>query len=157
MRTWVDASSLIALDRAGEILLLHDLVSHVSITDEVAREVFTGRESGALREARGSWIDVVPRRGNLREWTQRGLGPGEASLLATPKGDRIVLDDSAARAMAHAEGRDVVGFLGLLLAGVRAGKIAGSRASSVLSQLLQTGFYVAPPLYDRILKEVGGP
>lgn len=156
MRTWVDASSLIALDKVGEVLLLRDLLSRVSITREVHDEVVTGRESVALRDALGVWIEVVPLRRDLRPWTRRGLGPGEASLLGTPKGDRLVLDDAAARAMAHAEGRDTVGLLGLLLAGVRDQKLSGSRARQVLRQLVQSGFHVASPLYEKMVREMGG-
>ncbi len=155
MRAWVDASSLIALDKIGELPLLRDLLSRVSITREVHDEVVTGRESGVLREALGVWIEVVPGRRDLRAWTRRGLGPGEASLLATPQGDRLVLDDAAARAMAHAEGRDVVGLLGLLLAGVQAEKLSGSRALEVLRRLVQSGFHVATPLYDQVAGDLG--
>ncbi len=85
MRTWVDASTLIALDRAAEVLILRALVPRVSITEEVRSEVFTGRESESLRNALGAWIEVVSDQRDLRPWIRRGLGSGEASLLATPK------------------------------------------------------------------------
>jgi len=155
MRTWVDASTLIALDRAAEVLILRALVPRVSITEEVRSEVFTGRESEALRNALGAWIEVVSDKRDLRPWIRRGLGSGEASLLATPMADRLVLDDAAARAMAHAEGRDAVGLLGLLLAGVRTGKLRRSRALQILRQVVQHGFYVASPLFDKIAQELG--
>src|SRR6266540_2536616 len=92
MRVWVDASTLIALDTIGELAFLRDLMGRVAITAAIAEEVFSGRESQALQEARGSWIEVVPVRGDLSRWTDLGLGRGEASLFETPKGDRLVLE-----------------------------------------------------------------
>ena len=53
MRTWVDASAIIALDAVGEVDMLRDLLERVAITTQVAEEVFAGRESLALRNARG--------------------------------------------------------------------------------------------------------
>src|SRR2546429_2352496 len=88
MRIWVDASTLIALESIGELLVLRDLLGRIAITPPIADEVFTGHESGHLREARGSWIEVVPVRGDRKRWTALGLGIGEASLFSTPKGDR---------------------------------------------------------------------
>jgi len=60
MRTWVDASTVIALDAIGEVALLQDLLGRITLTSEVAAEVFQGRESEALNQARGTWIQVVP-------------------------------------------------------------------------------------------------
>ncbi len=53
MRVWVDASTLIALDTIGELAFLRDLMGRVAITAAIAEEVFSGRESQALQEARG--------------------------------------------------------------------------------------------------------
>src|SRR5687767_5139972 len=97
MRTWVDASTLIALDALGEIDLLRDLVGRVAITKEVSREDFRGRESVALRDGRGRWIEIVEVRGDRGRWERLGLGTGEASLFVAPKGDRLVLDEISAR------------------------------------------------------------
>src|SRR3989304_5569299 len=57
MRTWVDASTLIAIDLAGEVEVLRTLLGRVSVTKEVAAEGLTGRESRGLREAAGPWIE----------------------------------------------------------------------------------------------------
>src|SRR3989337_3794370 len=88
MRTWVDASTLIAIDLAGEVEVLRTLLGRVSVTKEVAAEVFTGRESRVLREAAGTWIEVAEVRGDRRRWTTLGLGLGAASLFLTPARDR---------------------------------------------------------------------
>src|SRR5438105_4855980 len=131
MRVWVDASTLIALESIGEILVLRDLLGRIAITPPIADEVFTGRESQPLREARGAWIEVFPVRGDRKRWTALGLGVGEASLFETTKGDRLVRDEIAARTVAEAEGRNYTGLLGLLLAGVDSGAITAFRAEEV--------------------------
>src|SRR2546426_9563608 len=109
MRTWVDASTLIALDLAGELEVLRTLLGRVSVTKEVAEEVAKGRESRALRSALGSWIEVVEVPGDRRRWMDLGLGRGEASLLLTPVGDRLVPHEVPAPPAAQAEGRGKVG------------------------------------------------
>lgn len=152
MATWVDASTLIALDLAGEVALLRDILGRVRITREVASEVFTGRESLNLREARATWIAIVPVRGDLRRWQRLGLGKGEASLFLTPGDDRLVLDDAPARTVAEAEGRDYVGLLGLLLSAVDAGRISRGRAKAVVQSIVRHGFYVSAALYDEVLR-----
>ncbi len=118
MRTWVDASTVIALDTIGEVVLLRDLLGRVRLTPEVAAEVFQGRESEALTQARGTWIEIVPVSGNRSRWESLGLGRGEASLFLTPGTDRLILDEVPARVVAESEGRLYVGLLGLLLSGV---------------------------------------
>lgn len=156
MRTWVDASTLIALDAIGEILVLRDLLGRLATTPEVANEVFGGRESQALRDARGSWITIVPAQGDLSRWTALGLGDGEASLFATPSRDRLVLDEVPARTVAEAEGRDYVGLLGLLLGGVDEGTIAASRARAILQKLSRSSFRMSTDLYDEVLRRLEG-
>src|SRR2546421_7037908 len=155
MRTWVDASTVIALDAIGEVPLLRDLLERVTLTSEVAAEVFQGRESEALNQARGTWIEIVPVSGNRSRWESLGLGRGEASLFLTPGTDRLVLDEVPARVVADSEGRSYVGLLGLLLAGVDAGPIASSRAPQGFRRLLQYRFRFAIQLYDEAMEELG--
>src|SRR3989337_4017640 len=109
MRTWVDASTLIAIDLAGEVEVLRTLLGRVSVTKEVAAEVFTGRESRVLREAAGTWIEVAEVRGDRRRWTTLGLGLGEASLFLTPAGDRLLLAENSPPPPAQAAERGAHG------------------------------------------------
>ncbi len=155
MRTWVDASTLIALDLAGESDILRVLLGRISVTKEVAEEVFTGRESRTLREALGSWVDVVDVKGERRRWLDLGLGRGEASMFLTPAGDRLVLDEIPARTVAESEGRQYVGLLGLLLAGVRTGTLARARAIGIIRRVVGAGFHLASHLYDAFLADLG--
>jgi len=156
MRVWVDASTLIALDTIGELAFLRNLMGRVAITAQIADEVFSGRESQALQEARGSWIDVVPVRGDLSRWTDLGLGRGEASSFETPKRDRLVLDELPARAVAEAEGRDYVGLLGLLLAATARGAITPSRGEEIVRKLARSPFRMSTDLYDEVLRQLEG-
>ena len=155
MRVWVDASTLIALESIGEVLVLRDLLGQIAITPPIADEVFTGRESQPLREARGSWIEVVPVRGDRKRWTSLGLGIGEASLFETSKGDRLILDEIPARTVAEAEGREYTGLLGLLLAGAETGAIPASRAREILEKLARSSFRMSADLYGEVLRRLG--
>lgn len=154
MRVWVDASTVIALDAIGEAAVLHELLGNVTITPEVRAEVFNGRESDALRDGVGSWIEVVAVRGDHRRWEALGLGRGEASLYLTPKEDRLVLDEVPARTAAEAEGRDYVGLLGLLLAAVDRRKLDPQRARGLLRRLVRSGSRLSTDLYDEALAEI---
>lgn len=156
MRTWVDASTIIALDLAGETEILRTLLGRVSLTQELAEEVFTGRESRALREAVGSWIDVLDVKGDRRRWMNLGLGRGEASLFLTPTGDRLVLDELPARTVAESEGRQYVGLLGLLGAGVHTGTLGRSRGIEIIRKVVAAGFHLASHLYDAFLADLEG-
>ena len=155
MRTWVDASTVIALDTIGEVVLLRDLLGRVRLTPEVAAEVFQGRESEALTQARGTWIEIVPVSGNRSRWESLGLGRGEASLFLTPGTDRLILDEVPARVVAESEGRSYVGLLGLLLSGVDTGIVASDRARRILRSLVQSGFRLAIDLYDEAMEQLG--
>lgn len=155
MRTWVDASTLIALDAVGEVGLLKDLVGRVAITKEVSNEVFRGRESSVLRKGRGDWIEIVAVRGSRGRWERLGLCMGEASLCLTPRTDRLVLDEVPARTVAEAEGRSYIGLLGLLIAGTQSRAITAGRAIGVLEKLVRSGFHLSTPLYDATLRALG--
>ncbi len=155
MRIWMDASTLTALDAIGEIRVLRDLLGRIAITPQIAEEVFTGRESQALREARESWIEVRAVGRDLSRWLAVGLGMGEASLFETPEGDRLVIDGVPARTVAEAEGREYVGLLGLLLGGVDRGAVSGARARDILKKLARSSFRMSTDLYDAVLRELG--
>lgn len=154
MRTWVDASTLIALDAAGAVPVLREILGRMAITREVEAEVFNGRESADLQESRGTWIEVAPTRGELKRWEALGLGSGEASLFLTPKEDRLVLDEVPARTVAEAEGREYVGLLGLLVGAVETGKLTRDRAKEIIRRLLHGGFRLSADLYDAVLTDL---
>src|SRR3990170_37204 len=152
MRTWVDASTLIGLDAIGEIRVLRDLLGRAAITRQVEEEVFTGKESEVLREARHDWIEVVSVSGDARRWRALGLGKGEASMFLAPSGDRLLLDEPLARAVAESEGREYVGLIGLLLGAMDQGQILPDRMEDVVQRLLRAGFRLSTDLYDAVMR-----
>ena len=152
MSVWIDASTIIALDTIGEIDLLRRTMGGVAVTPKIADEVLTERASSSLRYAVGTWIKMVPVRGDSRRWRRLGLGEGEASLFLTPREDILVLDDRVARQLARAEGRPFTGLLGLLMEAVRAEVINRAQALEMLDRLAQSGFRMSLPLF-RIVRE----
>ena len=152
MRTWLDSSSLIGLDRIGKIRLLHTLLDRVFITPEVAAEVRAGQVSEALSSALGKWILIRPAGRGQGRIRAHGLGDGESSLLRTPAADRLVLDDLPARRVAEAEGRDFTGLLGLLRSAALSGTITNTQCRETIDRLLEHGFHVSAPLYAELLR-----
>ena len=120
---------------------------------EVLRQVFNGRESRILREARGTWIEVVEVKGDVKRWIALGLGKGEASLFLTPQYDRLVLDEPPARTAAESEGRGYVGLLGLLVAGIRTRSLPAARARDIVQRLSRSGFHIASHLYEAVVQD----
>lgn len=145
-RYLVDASALIHLDRIGELHVLRELLGKIHVTQEVAREVSAGPDPMDLKSAHHQkWITILP---SAKSLPKLGLGKGETSLLlAARPGDRLVLDDAQARAMADARGFELVGLLGLIVAAAIAGKLSRARAVELLDALIATEFRVAPDLY----------
>ena len=62
----------------------------------------------------------------------------------------ILIDDRPARRVAEAAGLTVIGTLGLLLEGKRAGHIQTIRPE--LEKLLQTSFFLSQRLYDDVVR-----
>ncbi len=145
-RYLVDASAIIHLARIGELELLREILGRIFVTSEVAEEVNAGPEPIDLSaEAFPSWVTILPKR---RRVPRLGLGRGEASLLVEVRpGDRLVIDDAQARAVAEARGLEFVGLLGLLVAASHTGELAPERALEVLDALVATEFRLAPGLY----------
>ncbi|HYV08968.1 MAG TPA: DUF3368 domain-containing protein [Thermoplasmata archaeon] len=154
MRTWADASALIALGACGELSFLKDLFGRIYITEQVAREILAGKETTAMRDAMRDWIRVEKVHGDRRRWQALGLGDGEASLFLTPTIDRLILDERPARTVAEAEGREYTGLLGLILAAARTRRIARDRAVEIIRRLVAAGFHLSTELYDAALREL---
>ena len=147
-RYLVDASAIIHLERVGEVGLLRELLGEIHITAEVAVELHGGPAPVDLKAPKfKGWVVLLAGR---RPIPQLGLGKGESSLLmAARPGDRLVLDDAHARALAEARGLEYVGLLGLLVAGATTRRIERDRALRILDALMATEFRLAPGLYAR--------
>ena len=144
-----NSSSIIALDRVGQLELLSKLFNRLTVPPAVVREVAPIR----LPE----WLEVQPLTQPLGSQVLRAaLGDGESeaiSLAVEVKARWIILDDRAARRLAQSLSLPVIGTLGLLLAAKRRGLLSLVRPS--LDALMSHGFRVAPTLYARVLGDAG--
>lgn len=147
MTVLVDASTLIALARAGRLGTLRAVVRRCAITPQV-RDELRAREdetTHALEGALEVWIDLVSPREVPARFARVGLGVGEASLIASAKpGDVLVLDDRQARALAQSLGLRFVGLVGLLLEGVETGRLSPADARDTLDGVERAGFWISP-------------
>lgn len=143
-----DTSSLILLDKIGEIDLLRQSFDKVYATPIVAREF------GSLLP---DWITIQKATDAIREAKLNALmDPGEASVLAlaTEIPDCYVLiDDNKARRYAQAVGQKYIGTLGLILRAKRQGIVPLVRP--ILEKVMQTDFRATDSLYDFIRHEAG--
>lgn len=150
MRVFVDSSTLVALLSIGRLELLRDLLDEVCVTPEVVAEVTAkeGPQKEVFDRATGSWIRVVKLKGDTARYTRHGLGRGEASIFLSK--DRLVIDDRIARTLARAEGREFVGLLGLMVAGVETRRLKRREALKILDELVESDFRISTPLYKEL-------
>jgi uncharacterized protein len=145
-----NSSPIIALQQIGQLDLLERLYTRLVIPPVVAFEVSPSVELPA-------WIDQRP----LVQTTgsnllRASLGPGESEAigLALEVGSRwIILDDRPARRLAQALSIPVIGTPGILLAGKRRGLVDHLRPH--LDALIEHGFFIAPGLFDRVIRDAG--
>jgi predicted nucleic acid-binding protein len=84
------------------------------------------------------------------------LDPGESETLVLAKelqAELVLLDERAATRRARAIGLTVIGTLGILLLGKRAGFLETIRPS--LDMLRRDGFHMSAELYDQVLQSAG--
>jgi predicted nucleic acid-binding protein len=158
----LDSSALITLARIGRLDLLRQLARAVHIPEAVYEEVVLAGQGrhGSVEVAQAQWISrhqvqdqaaVVPLRARV------GKGGAEAIVLARElQADVLILDDATARRVAEAEGRTVVGLLGLLLHAKLRGLVGAVRP--ILDDMVAAGFFLDDSLYRSILGQAGeGP
>lgn len=152
-----NASPLILLAKLGHFDLLHRLFNEIVVAPEVWDEVVVkgaGRP-GAAEMQQASWIRITPltNPAQLASWqTQYPLGAGEIAtiLLATDlPADVALLDERRARLLAQAQGVAVLGVVGVLQLGYRAGEISDLRQT--YQTLLTQGARIDKRLVNRSL------
>jgi predicted nucleic acid-binding protein len=146
-----DASPLIALGWIDRLDLLPGLFVRVVVPPAVAAEV---TRRGAVLPG---WVAVRPpvRAADARVFAAR-LGAGESEVLGLGleiEDALLILDDREARALARELGLKMIGTAALLVEAKRAGLLPEVRP--LLDALLDKGFWLAPRVYDVILKAVG--
>ncbi|MEW6187885.1 MAG: DUF3368 domain-containing protein [Thermodesulfobacteriota bacterium] len=145
-----NSSCLIILDKLGSLDLLQKLYSIITIPKAVKKEVFKSKP--------------IPDRFNIVEITQpaayrileKNLGHGESEAITLSielNADLLILDDLAARKIAHKLGIKITGVIGVLLEAKKAGLIEGLKP--YLDDLLKEGFRVSKSVYEESLNLAG--
>lgn len=151
-RVLVDASTVIALARIGELNLLRDVFGTVHATGKVLEEVSNPEnvEREAVEAAvESGWLREVGYEGDPDRYRRYGIDAGEATLfLAQREGDTLVIDDGNARSLADVRGVPHTGLLGTLVTGYEEGRIARDRARNILDELAEGDFRMTVELYE---------
>ena len=113
-----NAMPLIYLHRIGQLELLHQLFTQVTIPAEVARELQMGqRGEPAIPDL--PWIKVTPvQNRSTVDVLAQALDPGEAEVLALAlehTADQVIIDDALARTAATLLHIPCIGTLGILI------------------------------------------
>jgi predicted nucleic acid-binding protein len=147
-----DAGPLIYLGGVERLALLFGrVVVPRQVWDEV---VSPGVERpGSAAVAAAAWIDVrTPSPSPLTERLSEVLGTGEVAaigLCLELQAELLLCDDLEARRIAAAQGIRVVGTLGLLVRGKRAGRLDAVRP--IVDAMITIGLRMSPDLVEEIL------
>ncbi len=154
-----DASALIGLGAIGELNLLRELYSTITITHAVSREVLAKDGLPGAREVaeamQAGWITTIHRPSAQAEFPT--LGEGEASTLSlamsSPAPCLVIMDDLSGRAHARAKEIAVTGVAGVLVLAKRQRIRAEIRP--ILERLEAIGFRLSRQVVEAVLKEAG--
>ena len=157
MRTFVDASTIIALSKIGELELLRKLLGKIYITKSIERELLRHKfpETDKIREAVGDWIVSVKVKGDTERYVKYGLDEGEATLFLADKKARLIIDELNARRVADVENREYTGLLGLIVAAVETKKLEKKKAINIINKLAESDFRMTIVLYKSIMNRIG--
>ena len=146
-----DSSSLIHLEKIGQLVLLQGLFGEIAIPRAVADEV-----TRTLPEL-PAWIHVHTLNQLIPPTiARRSLGAGESEAMALAlerRMPRVILDDLEARQFGRSLGLEVVGTGAVLYKAKARGLIPTVRP--VLDALLATGFRLTPNVYRTLLRAAG--
>jgi hypothetical protein len=157
-----DTSPIINLAAIGQLDLLRKLYGNVIIPQAVYHEIVVlgAGEPGADDVQQSSWISVrTAKDRTLVDALLLSLDAGEAEAIACAlehKADLILMDERRGRLAVERLNLTCLGLLGILIEAKRRGMIAA--VQPLLDDLIaKAGFWVAPPLYRRILDAAGEP
>jgi predicted nucleic acid-binding protein len=150
-----NSGPLINLAKVGHFALLKDLFQQVLIPTGVFEEVVVrgaGQPgSGETRSAR--WIRRRKlNRPDIANILMAELDRGEAEAVALAlqeKADWLLIDERKGRRFALQVGLKVKGTLGILVEGVRRGRVEDLRP--ILDELVARGTWITPTVYAQVL------
>jgi predicted nucleic acid-binding protein len=151
-----NATPLIYLHRIGQLELLHQLFSQVTIPEEVAKELQMGQH-GEATIPEFPWITVMPvQHRSTVDVLAQDLDHGEAEVLALAlehTAAQVIIDDALARTAATLLHIPCIGTLGILIACKTRGLITTVKAP--LDTMMAAGLWIAPALYEQVLHKLG--
>ncbi|MCX7112252.1 MAG: DUF3368 domain-containing protein [Proteobacteria bacterium] len=155
-----NTSPIINLACIGQLDILRRLYGTILIPQAVYDEIVRPdlNEPGSTEVRHSNWIQVHPiSNRHLVEALKLELDPGEAEAIGCAleiKADWLLLDERLGRSVAHRMGVRHIGLLGILIEAKRQGLIAAIKP--MLDELkTKAGFWIAPPLYARVLEAAG--
>lgn len=155
-----DTSPLLNLSIIGHLDLIRAQADHVLIPSGVHDELYLDSSrpgSALLQKAVGQgWLEVRAVEAlSLAQVLMHDLDRGEAEAIALAlevNASLVLLDEREGRRRAHDLGLSITGTIGILLRAYRAGVLSSLR--DALDRLQdEAGFWLAPSLKERILRE----
>ena len=151
-----NSTPLIYLHRIGKVEILHEIFKQVSIPEEVARELRMGHR-GEPTIPDLAWIDVTPiQNQSTVDVLVQDLDRGEAEVLALAlerSAAQVIIDDALARTAATLLRIPYIGTLGVLITSKTRGLIPAVKEP--LDAMIAAGLWIAPTLYDQVLRKIG--
>lgn len=155
-----DTSPVINLAAVGRLHLLEQLYGQIQLPSAVFHEIAVvgSGQPGADEVQTLTWLktcSVTNRALVAALGADLDLGEAEALALAVEsRADLLLMDERRGRAMAVRLGLKTVGLLGLVVEAKRRGFVPAVKP--VLDDLIvRAGFWVAEPLYQRVLLAAG--
>ncbi len=154
----VNASPLIFLGNSGYLELLRPLGERILVPTAVFREVSSSahcdRAAEAVRNA--NWLQPVSVPSIPQTVAAWDLGPGESEVIAlglVNRRSRLVMDDLLGRKCAVGLALEVIGTLGVVVAGYRRKDIEDPAV--VLAELRDAGMWLSDKLIASVLELSG--
>ena len=152
-----NTSPLYYLHQLRQLPLLHQLYGRLLVPAAVQTELERGEKGGYSVPdlAQFPWLEVVEVHPD--RFPSHGLGDGEWHALALAFQRRpdslVILDERAARQLAHTLGLPVVGTVGVLVQAKRQGHL--ERVAPCLEALVQARFRLHPSVAAKALQLAG--
>jgi uncharacterized protein len=150
-----NSGPLINLAKVGQFSLLKDLFQRILIPYGVFEEVVVRGvgQPGSVETQRARWLSRRKlKQPDIANILMAELDRGEAEAIALAlqeKADWLLIDERKGRRFTQQAGLKVKGTLGILVEGVRRGRIVDLRP--ILDEMIAKETWVTPAVYGQIL------
>lgn len=155
-----DTSPISNLLRIGRLHLLAAIYGKVVVPNTVWSELSILQQQGQdiFELTNSAWLEVrSPSPSDFLTNLKSELDPGEAEAIAIAieiGADLLIIDEKAGRTVAHREGLEIIGILGILLEAKHRGLI--DLVKPVMEDLRQVArFRMSPILFEEVLRLAG--